>query len=295
MSKGIYAYVDKKDNNVVYVGKDSNIHGNKRHKDHFCPSGYNKQVINRILQNNPDRYEYKVLWEIEDCTNNHLNEMEKYYTRIYNPKFSFTEGGDGIAGLKRTEETKKKISKTRSKKYNTTGFYRVYKAKDNAFKQGFRWSYQYSNESKKQTIMSLNLLELKDKVEAKGLPWKILNEEKAKQSLEENEKTLKKIKNTPNGNKGKTRSLEQRKTISKTMSTTGFFRVDKDKDNTCKQGFLWRYRYQQNKKIKKIRRVNLLKLQEEVEVRGLPWEILDEEKAKKSLEENNKYHQNVKK
>lgn len=171
----------------------------------------------------------------------------------------------------------------------------MYKAKDNAFRQGFRWSYQYSNESKKQTIMSLNLLELKDKVEAKGLTWKILDEEKAKQSLEENEKTLKKIKNTPNGNKGKTRSLEQRKTISKTMSTTGFFRVCKEKDNTCKQGFIWRYRYQQNKKIKKIRRVNLLKLQEEVEVRGLPWEILDEEKAKKSLEKNNKYHQNVKK
>ena len=139
--------------------------------------------------------------------------------------------------------------------------------------------------------MSLNLLELKDKVEAKGLLWKVLNEEKAKKSLEENEKTLKKIKNTSNGNKGKVRSLEQRKTISKTMSTTGFFRVSKDKDNTCKQGFLWRYRYQN----KKIRRVNLLKLQEEVEVRGLPWEILDEEKAKKSLEENNKYHQNVKK
>lgn len=198
-------------------------------------------------------------------------------------------------GFKHSEETRKKISKTRSKKYNTTGFYRVYKAKDNAIKQGFRWSYQYSNESKKQTIMSLNLLKLKDKVEAKGLSWKVLNEEKAKQSLEENEKTLKKIKNTPNGNKGKTRSLEQRKTISKTMSTTGFFRVCKEKDNTCKQGFLWRYRYQQNKKMKKIKRVNLLKLQEEVEVRGLPWEILDEEKAKKSLEENNKYHQNVKK
>lgn len=139
--------------------------------------------------------------------------------------------------------------------------------------------------------MSLNLLELKDKVEAKGLAWKTLDEEKAKQSLEENEKTLKKIKNTPNGNKGKTRSLEQRKTISKTMSTTGFFRVYKEKDNTCKQGFLWSYRCEN----KKIRRVNLLKLQEEVEVRGLPWEILDEEKAKKSLEKNNKYHQNVKK
>lgn len=286
MSKGIYACVDKKDNNIVYVGKDSNIYRNKRHKDHFYPAGYNKQVINRVLQNNPDRYEYKVLWEIEDCTNNHLNQMEIYYIKKYNPKFNFTEGGDGIAGLKRTKETKKKISKTRSKKYNTTGFYGVYKAKDNTLKQGFRWSYQDQNKSTRQTIMSVNLLELKDKVEAKGLPWKILDEENAKKSLEENERILEKIKNTPNGNKGKTRSLEQRKKISKTMNTTGFFRVNKEKDNTCKQGFLWHYRYQN----KKIKRVNLLKLQEEVEIRGLPWEILDKEKAKKSLEENNKYH-----
>ena len=288
MSKGIYAYVDKKDDNIVYVGRDSNIHKNKRHKDHFYPSGYNKQVINRVLQNNPDRYEYKVLWEIEDCTNNHLNEMEKYYTGIYNPKFSFTEGGYGIAGLKRTEETKKKISKTRSKKYNTTGFYRVHKAKDNAIKQGFRWSYQNQNKSTRQSIMSTNLLKLKDKVEAQGLPWKILDEEKAKKSLEENKKTLKKIKNTPNGNKGKTRSPEMREKISKTMNTTGFYRVCKEKDNTCEQGFRWRYRYQ-NKSIRKsITSVNLLKLQEKVETQGLPWEILDEEKAKKSLEENKK-------
>ena len=35
MSKGIYAYIDKKDNNIVYVGKDSNIHKNKRHKATF--------------------------------------------------------------------------------------------------------------------------------------------------------------------------------------------------------------------------------------------------------------------
>ena len=270
MSKGIYCYIDGENDKIVYVGKDSNIDKNKRHRDHLAPSSYNAQPINRILQNNPNRYKYCVLWEIDDCTDNHLTQMEIFYIKKYSPKFNFTEGGDGISGFKHSEETRKKISETRSHKYNATGFYRVYKAKDNALKQGFRWSYQYLNESKKQTIMSLNLLELKDKVEAKRLSWKVLNEEKAKQSLEENEKTLKKIENIPNENKGKTRSLEQRKTISKTMSTTGFFRVSKDKDNTCKQGFLWCYKYQNKKTKTKIKRVNLLKLQEEVEVRGLP-------------------------
>lgn len=84
---------------------------------------------------------------------------------------------------------------------------------------------------------------------------------------------------------------KQKKKMSKAQNTTGFYKVSKEKKDDVKQGFIWRYQYRN----KMIRRVNLLKLQEEVEVRGLPWEILDEEKAKKSLEENNKYHQNVKK
>ena len=181
-----------------------------------------------MLQNNPDRYEYKVLWEIENCTNNHLNEMEIFYIKKYDPQFNFTEGGDGSSGFKHSEETRKKMSEAQKGKNHPM------------------YGKTLSEEHKKKISESL---------------------------------------------KGKTLSAKTRKKMSKTMSTTGFFRVSKDKDNTCKQGFLWRYRYQN----KKIRRVNLLKLQEEVEVRGLPWEILDEEKAKKSLEENNKYHQNVKK
>ena len=37
---GIYAYFDKKDNSVVYVGKDSNIDKGKRRRDHIQPSNY---------------------------------------------------------------------------------------------------------------------------------------------------------------------------------------------------------------------------------------------------------------
>ena len=73
MTKGIYCYLDTKQNEVVYIGKDSNIDKNRRHRDHLAPSKYNQQQINRILQNNPSRYQYQVLWEIDDCTDNHLN------------------------------------------------------------------------------------------------------------------------------------------------------------------------------------------------------------------------------
>lgn len=108
MAKGIYCYIDKKDNQIVYVGKDSNIDKNKRRRQHLAPSRYNEQPINRILQNNPDRYIYQILWEIDDCTDNHLNQMEIFYIKKYDPQFNFTEGGDGSSGFKHSEEARKK-------------------------------------------------------------------------------------------------------------------------------------------------------------------------------------------
>ena len=40
---------------------------------------------------------------------------------------------------------------------------------------------------------------------------------------------------------GTTLSKKNCKEISKSRNTTGFFRVDKQKDVKCKQGFIWRY------------------------------------------------------
>ena len=199
MAKGIYCYIDKKDNQIVYVGKDSNIDKNKRHRKHFSPSKYDVQPINRILQNNPDRYIYQILWEIDDCTDNHLNQMEIFYIKKYDPQFNFTEGGDGISGFKHSEESRKKISeslkgkkpyemteetkKKMSKSRNTTGFYKVSKEKRNTCKQGFIWVYTDQSKSTRKRLRSTNLLKLQEKVEAQGLPWEIVDEEKAKKSL----------------------------------------------------------------------------------------------------------------
>lgn len=55
---GIYGYWDTQKECVVYIGKDSNISVNRRHKDHHAPSRYDEQRINRILQNNEGRYTY---------------------------------------------------------------------------------------------------------------------------------------------------------------------------------------------------------------------------------------------
>src|SRR5574344_253484 len=109
---GIYCYIDKKDNKIVYIGKDSHIERNKRHKTHISPSHYDKQPFNRILQNNPNRYIYQVLvWNVKDQET--LNALEIQYIRQLKPKFNFTDGGDGISGFRHSDETKEKISKSK--------------------------------------------------------------------------------------------------------------------------------------------------------------------------------------
>ena len=120
MTKGVYCYIDKKNDEIVYIGKDSNIHIDRRHKQHFAPSNYDKQVINRVLQNNPDRYQYEVL-RTGEFNDNLLSALEILYIRRFgtyeNRKgygdsygFNFTVGGDGSTGLVHSEESKRKLS-----------------------------------------------------------------------------------------------------------------------------------------------------------------------------------------
>ena len=115
MSLGVYCFVDKKDHKIVYVGKDSHIDENRRRRDHMKPSTYKEQVINRVLQNNPDRYTYQVLaFDVKDQET--LNNLEIMHITHLKPRFNFTDGGEGLIGYKKTEEHKKKLSEARTKK-----------------------------------------------------------------------------------------------------------------------------------------------------------------------------------
>lgn len=282
MSKGIYCYIDKKDNQIVYVGKDSYIDKNKRHKEHLAPSSYNKQQINRILQNNPDRYIYQVLWEINDCSDKHKNQMEFFYIKKYNPKFNFTEGGDGASGFKHSEETRKKMSESKKgkKPYEITE--KTRKKMSEAKKGKIPWNKGkvnvYSEETKKKMSESK-----KGKTHSIETRKKMSEAMKGKKPYEMTKKTRKKISESQ---KGKTHSLETRKKMSEARNTTGFYRISKKKDNNCKQGFVWAYKYYDNNKPKTISSTDLKRLKKKIEAQGLPWEIIDEEKAKKSLREN---------
>lgn len=101
------------------------------------------------------------------------------------------------------------------------------------------------------------------------------------------EETKKKI---SEAQKGKTPSEETRKKLSKARNTTGFYRVAKHKNSRIKQGFSWVYKYYQDGKHISIYSTNLHKLKEKILSQNLEWEIIDEQKAKQSLELNNKYH-----
>ena len=115
MTVGIYCYRDLQNNNeIVYIGKDSNIHKKLRYYAHKNPSCYNQQPINRILQNNPKRYKYSVLksFEKELYHDGFFNALESIYIKRYNPIFNFTKGGEGVTGFKHSEDTKKRMSES---------------------------------------------------------------------------------------------------------------------------------------------------------------------------------------
>lgn len=200
---GIYAYYDKKRNKFVYVGKDSNIYRNARHRAHMAKSRYNEQPFNRILQDNPDRYLYQVLvWGVPDEKT--LNALEIMYIKnykTYENGFNFTDGGDGVCGYKHTKQAREKISHALSGKnnpmYGKTGkkshmygkkhsketrkkmseaqkgenhpqfnsCIKIRKQECKSCTQGFRWSARPHIPEKQKTLSSVDLEKCIEKVE----------------------------------------------------------------------------------------------------------------------------------
>ena len=76
-------------------------------------------------------------------------------------------------GKHHSDETRRKISEAK-KCENTTGYYRVYKQKNPAYKQGFTWAYQYYEDGKHRTTSSTDIKKLEEKVRQKGLKWEAL-------------------------------------------------------------------------------------------------------------------------
>ena len=83
-----------------------------------------------------------------------------------------------------------------------------------------------------------------------------------------------------NARKGVKLTESHSEKMSESNTSTGFFRVMKQKNKTCKNGFTWAYQYKTDgRKHKMIYSVNLLKLKAKVISKGLKWKIVDEKKA----------------
>jgi hypothetical protein len=152
-----------------------------------------------------------------------------------------------------TEETKYSISKTK----NSTGFFRVVKAKseDNCM-IGHRWIYNVSEDNSKLCLVSASLVDLKEKVLAYGYEWKVVNEELAEVSRNEERDYFK---------------------MKLARHSTGINGLSRQKDMSCKQGFVWQYRYRNEKnEVKFMCSVDLNKLKMRVINNGLEWTRVDE-------------------
>ena len=71
--------------------------------------------------------------------------------------------------------------------------------------------------------------------------------------------------------KGIPKSEDHKMKLSESQNTTGYFRVYKNKSNTCKQGFTWIYRYYEDGKQNSISSVDIEKLEAKVREKGLKW------------------------
>ena len=102
-------------------------------------------------------------------------------------------------GKHHSNEAKEKISKSKkgvrlskttkfnmSSYKNSSGFYCVSTKPCPKCSQGFSWIYQYYDENMKHKVIhSVNLLKLKNKVDAKDLDWKIIDITNAESTCEE--------------------------------------------------------------------------------------------------------------
>ena len=175
MSNGIYGYWDNVKHKVVYIGQSKNIED--RLNAHMRNSKYDVQEINKVIQNNPERYESFILAD-GDFTTDELNKLEYEAVEIFktnrykypeNEGFNFRDGGE----VKEfSEETKKKISKKMGESRNTSGYLNVSKMKKKECKQGFIWRYFYYDETgKRKAIKNVSIKKLEEKVKSKGLKW----------------------------------------------------------------------------------------------------------------------------
>lgn len=209
-----------------------------------------EDLINNVVKNNLES----------------INKIEALRTKNEQSTILINEGTDGVLGKlynkftndksneNRISEQSLKISKSRRE--NKTGIYRV------SYSTIGTWRYSYFRFHRQNYIYSVDLNKLKEKVEAKGLEWKILDKEKAEQSYKKNEEIIKE-----KFNKKATRTISGIDHVSYNQATK-------------------RWGYQRHNPRIMIYDKNLRVLEKKVKDAGYEWIILDKEKAEYSYKHN---------
>ena len=251
MTCGIYLITNKL-NGMQYVGQSINIEN--RFKQHCYGRTNNSRIDKAIKEFGVDNFVFEIICE---CNENMLDVEEKKFINLYasfRQGYNLTSGGQGG---RLHQLAKEKISKSKT----TSGYFNVNKKSDDSTFMGFIWVYKWTDEQGNiNQFSNVDLNKLEEQVTQKGLLWKVINKNKALESQKENDIYL---------------------TYCEKGTNTGFLGVSKVSHNRVKQGFIYQYNtpYNPNGINSSFGSVSFERLKDKVLNKGLPWGIVDKNKA----------------
>ena len=178
MTIGIYC-ITNKITGEQYVGQSANIE--RRFEQHKFQKS-NSRIHKQIKKYGVNNFEFKIILE---CKEEELNSKEQMLIELLETNhigYNETKGGGNY--FKRKSNVNEKSSYNCS---TNTGFYHVSKCKNPSVEQGYEYTYHYKKYGKRKTISSSSFKLLKEKVDSLNLPFKVLDEDKARKTCNEND------------------------------------------------------------------------------------------------------------
>lgn len=201
-------------NNKRYIGKHSTTNIN----DGYLGSG--RIILQAIERYGREHFERKIIHVVEN--ESELNYWEKYYIEKYNTiaeGYNITKGGEGVLGLRHSEETKQKISEQlKGQELPKSTKQKMSKAKKGKTPNNAGKKMSEESSDKKREWYANLPEEEKQQYKKKRTNWYANLSEEEKQKI--NEKRSKSM-------KGKPKSKETRDKIKKSL--TGSKRTEETK------------------------------------------------------------------